>query len=53
MGVTTKYSVAHLEGVPATNAPLQKIRPSSSLRLAFVLDKGLAFAESYRSDRIS
>ena len=52
MGARTKYSVAHLEGVPATNAPL-KIRPSSSLRLAFVLDKGLAFAESYRSDRIS
>ena len=51
MGVWTKYSVAHLPHL-ATDAPL-RIRPSSSLRLAFVLDKGLAFAESYRSDRIS
>ena len=43
--VRTDFTVAHLEDVPATSAPL-KTRPSSSFRLALVLDMGLAFAKS-------
>lgn len=41
----TKGTAAYLEGMPPTNAPL-KTKPSSSLRFTFVLDMGLAFAES-------
>lgn len=44
MWVRTEHTVAHLEDAPPTSAPL-KTKPSSSLRLAFVLDRGLAFAK--------